>query len=137
MLKSIILATALTITTFAAQADTYVTKYGDTFLGIANRNGMTYTQLRNVNPSVSPEVMKAGTKLQVFNLKPKEVKVALKPIAKIATPVKANTKLTKGLVEATKIMQVPQTKGGMHIYEVNDHTIMIENPTLVKTSEKY
>lgn len=45
---------------------TYVVEKGETFLGIANRFGLKYDQLKSLNPNVDPAGLKVGvTKLNV------------------------------------------------------------------------
>ena len=86
MLKSLFLSAALAftvITTSAmAQPDLpqpkavksnipvtagiYIINRGDTFLGIANKYGMTLTQLQNMNAKINPDNIKAGDKIFVI-----------------------------------------------------------------------
>lgn len=68
LFKCVIISTVLFST--SAFANTYTVKYGDTFLGIALRHGLTQTQLQNLNPSVDIERLKAGTRLEIGNAKP-------------------------------------------------------------------
>ena len=67
LFKSVIISTLVFAT--SVFANTYTVKYGDSFLGIALRHGMTQTQLQNLNPSIDIERLKAGTRLEVGNSK--------------------------------------------------------------------
>ena len=70
-MKNLFKSVIISILVFAtsAFANTYTVKYGDSFLGIALRHGMTQTQLQNLNPSIDIERLKAGTRLEVGNSK--------------------------------------------------------------------
>ena len=47
-------------------AGIYTINRGDTFLGIANKYGMTLTQLQNMNAKINPDNIKAGDKIFVI-----------------------------------------------------------------------
>lgn len=83
MLKSLFLSAALAFTglfTTSAMAQPalpqpkanipttgiYTINRGDTFLGIANKYGMTLTQLQNMNAKINPDNIKAGDKIFVI-----------------------------------------------------------------------
>lgn len=65
-MKKILLATVLASTlSTAAMAQTYTIRYGDTLLDIANRHGVTYSELMKANRGLDPDYIKAGFKIKI------------------------------------------------------------------------
>lgn len=67
LFKAAIIATAVSLSSVALATGTvtYRVAYGETFLGIAIKHGMTYSQLAELNPKVDPNALKAGEVLNV------------------------------------------------------------------------
>lgn len=96
-LKVAILSSAILAT--SAFANTYTVNYGDTFLGIALRHGLTQTQLQKLNPNVDIERLKAGTRLELGNAK---------PVNRVATTVQSSTSSTQQKATSTQTQSVQQ-----------------------------
>lgn len=46
-------------------AQSYTIKPGDTLLGIANKHGVTYSQLLKANPGLDPDYIKSGFSIKI------------------------------------------------------------------------
>lgn len=124
LFKSVIISTLVfstlvfstLVSSTSAFANTYTVKYGDEFLGIALRHGLTQTQLQNLNPNVDIEKLKAGTQLEIGNAKPVNRATTQQPITS-STQQKATSTQTQSVqqqqyvqnaVILERVQQVPQ-----------------------------